>query len=58
MSDNSTNMKTQINYYSCKNNKYLASIDLSDIQSSGKEQEPIFICLLDKSGSMGGKPIK
>lgn len=50
MSDNSTNMKTQINYYSCKNNKYLASIDLSDIQSSGKEQEPIFICILDKSG--------
>ena len=45
---------TQLEYYKCVNNKYLATIDLSDIKSSENKQPPVFICLLDKSGSMGG----
>ncbi len=44
---------TQLEYYKCVNNKYLATIDLSDIKSSENKQPPVFICLLDKSGSMG-----
>jgi hypothetical protein len=42
----------QLEYYKSNNNKYLAKIDLSKVQSSISEQESIFICLLDKSSSM------
>ena len=46
----------QLEYYKCTNNKYLATIDLSTIDSNKKEEKeeklPILICLLDKSGSM------
>ena len=41
-----------LEYYKCNNNKYLTTIDLSDLDPSKKEQDSIFICLLDKSGSM------
>ena len=44
---------TELEYYKFSNNKFLATIDLSKIKSSEKKQSPIFICLLDKSGSMG-----
>ena len=44
----------QLEYYKCNDNKYLAKIDLSKAQSSKSKQESIFICLLDKSGSMRG----
>ena len=44
----------EIQYYMSKQSKkYLATIDLSSIDSSKKEQNALFICLLDKSGSMG-----
>ena len=36
-----------------QNKKYLGTIDLSSIDSSKEEQSALFICLLDKSGSMG-----
>jgi uncharacterized protein with von Willebrand factor type A (vWA) domain len=45
--------KAELEYYKCNNNnKYLATIDLSQIKSSQKVSDSIFICLLDKSGSM------
>ena len=44
----------ELEYYKCNINKILATIDLSKIQSSEKVQDSILICLLDKSGSMGG----
>ena len=45
---------TQLEYYKCVNNRYLATIDLSNIKSSENKSHPLFICLLDRSGSMGG----
>ena len=45
---------TQLEYYNCASNKILATIDLSSINSEKKEAPPVFICLLDKSGSMRG----
>jgi len=48
-----------LEYYNQKNNdKYLASIDLSQIKSSKEETDCIFICILDKSGSMGNNTYK
>ena len=44
----------ELEYYKCNINKILATIDLSKIQSSEKVQDSILICLLDKSGSIGG----
>ena len=41
-----------LEYYNCSNKKCLLTIDLSNLESSKKEQNSIFICLLDKSGSM------
>ena len=41
-----------IEYYNCNNKKCLMTIDLSNLESSKKEQDSIFICLLDRSGSM------
>ena len=41
-----------LEYYNCNNKKCLLTIDLSNLESSKKEQNSIFICLLDKSGSM------
>ena len=41
-----------LEYYKCNNNKYLTTIDLSNLDPSKKEQDSILICLLDKSGSM------
>ena len=43
---------TQLEYYTCKNKKYLATIDLSKLKSEAKNNPPVLICLLDKSGSM------
>ena len=44
---------TQLEYYKCINNKYLATIDLSNIKSAENKNLSEFICLLDRSGSMG-----
>ena len=45
---------TQLEYYKCVNNRYLATIDLSNIKPSENKSIPLFICLLDRSGSMEG----
>jgi uncharacterized sporulation protein YeaH/YhbH (DUF444 family) len=44
----------QLEYYKSVNNRYLATIDLSNIKSSENKSHPLFICLLDRSGSMKG----
>lgn len=43
-----------LEYYNCNNKKCLLTIDLSNLEPSKKKLDSIFICLLDKSGSMGG----
>ena len=48
-----------LEYYNQTNNsKYLTSIDLSQIKSSKEEKDSIFVCILDKSGSMGDNVYK
>ena len=41
-----------LEYYNCNNKKCLLTIDLSNLEPSKKKLDSIFICLLDKSGSM------